>query len=100
MIYEAGSGHPWSSLSAVVTTLYFDKMKVDPSNPKWENRDRFIASPEQVSVSYLCELLILLAERVGFEPTLELPLNTLSKRAPSATRPSLRGATQERATAA
>ena len=32
----------------------------------------------------------LLAERVGFEPTLELPLNTLSKRAPSATRPSLR----------
>jgi hypothetical protein len=31
------------------------------------------------------------AERVGFEPTLEFPLNTLSKRAPSATRPSLRG---------
>jgi hypothetical protein len=32
----------------------------------------------------------MLAERVGFEPTLEFPLNTLSKRAPSATRPSLR----------
>src|SRR5262249_55134066 len=31
-----------------------------------------------------------LAERVGFEPTLEIPLITLSKRAPSATRPSLR----------
>ncbi len=31
-----------------------------------------------------------LAERVGFEPTLGLTLNTLSKRAPSATRPSLR----------
>ena len=31
-----------------------------------------------------------LAERVGFEPTLEFPLNTLSKRAPSTTRPSLR----------
>jgi hypothetical protein len=30
-----------------------------------------------------------LAERVGFEPTLEFPLNTLSKRAPSTTRPSL-----------
>ena len=29
---------------------------------------------------------------MGFEPTLEFPLNTLSKRAPSATRPSLRGA--------
>src|SRR6185369_16247812 len=28
-----------------------------------------------------------MAERVGFEPTLEFPLNTLSKRAPSTTRP-------------
>jgi len=32
-----------------------------------------------------------MAERVGFEPTLEFPLNTLSKRAPSTTRPSLLG---------
>ena len=31
----------------------------------------------------------ILAERAGFEPALEFPLNTLSKRAPSATRPSL-----------
>jgi hypothetical protein len=31
----------------------------------------------------------MVAERVGFEPTLEFPLNTLSKRAPSTTRPSL-----------
>jgi hypothetical protein len=31
-----------------------------------------------------------LAERVGFEPTLPFRVNTLSKRAPSATRPSLR----------
>src|SRR5271163_3184542 len=34
--------------------------------------------------------LRLLAERVGFEPTLPFRVNTLSKRAPSATRPSLR----------
>jgi hypothetical protein len=32
----------------------------------------------------------LLAEGVGFEPTIRLPVYTLSKRAPSATRPSLR----------
>ena len=32
-----------------------------------------------------------LAERVGFEPTLPFRVNTLSKRAPLATRPSLRG---------
>ncbi len=37
---------------------------------------------------------LVLAERVGFEPTLEFPLNTLSKRAPSATRPPLRSGTQ------
>jgi hypothetical protein len=30
-----------------------------------------------------------MAEREGFEPSLEFPLNTLSKRAPSATRPPL-----------
>ena len=33
---------------------------------------------------------IRLAERVGFEPTIRFPVYTLSKRAPSATRPSLR----------
>jgi hypothetical protein len=33
----------------------------------------------------------LLAEGVGFEPTIRFPVYTLSKRAPSATRPSLRG---------
>src|SRR5260370_11310541 len=31
-----------------------------------------------------------MAERVGFEPTVEFPLHTLSKRAPSTTRTSLR----------
>src|SRR5713101_4096471 len=33
---------------------------------------------------------MLLAEREGFEPSVEFPLHTLSKRAPSTTRPSLR----------
>src|SRR5262249_41881380 len=36
-----------------------------------------------------------MAERVGFEPTLPFRVNTLSKRAPSATRPSLRRRFQE-----
>ena len=35
------------------------------------------------------ETLVNMAERVGFEPTLPFRVNTLSKRAPSATRPSL-----------
>src|SRR6267154_596053 len=36
-----------------------------------------------------------MAEGVGFEPTLRFPVNTLSKRAPSATRPPLRTALPE-----
>ena len=37
----------------------------------------------------LKEKLSLLAERMGFEPMIEFPLYTLSKRAPSTTRPPL-----------
>lgn len=46
MLYEAGSGHPGGSLSAtdILTVLYFHEMKVDATNPKMENRDRFILS--------------------------------------------------------
>ena len=46
MIGKAGSGHPGGSLSCadLVAALYFDVMKVDPSNPKWEDRDRFVMS--------------------------------------------------------
>jgi len=46
MITEAKSGHPGGSLSAVdvVTALYFNVMRHNPENPKWEDRDRFILS--------------------------------------------------------
>lgn len=45
-VHSAGSGHPGGSLSAadILTVLYFHKMKVDPKNPKWEKRDRFVLS--------------------------------------------------------
>jgi transketolase len=45
-VHAAGSGHPGGSLSAadILATLYFHKMKVDPQNPKWEGRDRFVLS--------------------------------------------------------
>ena len=44
--FNAKSGHPGGSLSAadVITYLYFKEMRVDPSNPKWEDRDRFVLS--------------------------------------------------------
>ncbi len=44
--YHAKSGHPGGSLSSadVLTYLYFRKMRVDPENPGWEDRDRFVLS--------------------------------------------------------
>lgn len=46
MLANAGSGHTGGSLSAtdIVTALYFSKMRHDPWNPKWPERDRFILS--------------------------------------------------------
>jgi transketolase len=45
-VYSAGCGHPGGSLSIadIMAYLYFDKMKVDEKNPKWEKRDRFVLS--------------------------------------------------------
>ena len=44
--HAAKCGHPGGSLSAadLFTYLYFKEMNVDPSNPKWEDRDRFVLS--------------------------------------------------------
>jgi transketolase len=46
MIATAKAGHPGGSLSAadVVTALYFRVMNIEPENPGWPDRDRFILS--------------------------------------------------------
>ncbi|MBQ4238649.1 MAG: transketolase [Ruminococcus sp.] len=44
--FHAKSGHPGGSLSAadMFTYLYFKEMNVDPQNPDWADRDRFVLS--------------------------------------------------------
>ena len=44
--HAAASGHPGGSLSIadIMTYLYFSEMNVDPANPKWADRDRFVLS--------------------------------------------------------
>src|SRR5258707_2423100 len=74
MIGAAKSGHPGGSLSAVeiLTTLYFDVMRHDPSNPDWPDRDRFILSKGHAAPVLYC----LMAE-TGYTPLDQL--NTLRK---------------------
>ena len=45
-VHAAKSGHPGGSLSCAdaLTALYFSEMNIDPKNPKWEDRDRFVLS--------------------------------------------------------
>jgi transketolase len=46
MIAEAGSGHPGGSLSEIeiLVSLYYKILRLDPKNPQWPDRDRFILS--------------------------------------------------------
>ena len=45
-VHAAKAGHPGGSLSAadLFTYLYFKELRIDPKNPKWEDRDRFVLS--------------------------------------------------------
>ena len=68
-VFNAKSGHPGGSLSAaeLFTYLYFKEMNIDPTNPKCENRDRFVLSKGHCAPGYYAAL----AER-GFFSTEEI----------------------------
>ena len=72
MIYEAQSGHPGGSLSAadMVAALYFSEMRIDPKNPGWEDRDRFV-----LSKGHVCPILYSALGLLGYFP--ESVLHTL-----------------------
>ena len=65
-VYHAKSGHPGGSLSIadVLAYLYNAEMRIDPANPKWEDRDRFVMSKGHCAPA----LYAALAERGYFSP--------------------------------
>ena len=46
MLVKAGSGHPGSSLSTVdlMVALFYSKLRYNPQQPAWPDRDRFVLS--------------------------------------------------------
>jgi len=72
MITTANAGHPGGSLSAadIVTALYFRVMRIDSTNPNWQDRDRFILSKGHACPVWYAAL----AERGYFDKS---HLNTL-----------------------
>jgi transketolase len=73
-VFNAKSGHPGGSLSIsdLLAYLYFEEMNVDPKNPKWEDRDRFVLSKGHCAPA----LYAALAEKGFFDKSL---LKTLRK---------------------
>ena len=60
MTHAAQSGHPGGSLSEadILAALYFYKLRVNPKNPKWEDRDRFVLSKGHASPGYYAALAL------------------------------------------
>lgn len=68
-VHQVGGGHLGGPLSAtdVLTVLYFHTMRIDPTRPDWEDRDRFILSKGHSCLA----LYAVMAER-GYFPLEEL----------------------------
>ena len=66
---EAGSGHTGGSLDLVdiFTVLYFNHLRYDNKNPKWEDRDRVV-----LSIGHTAPVLYATLAAAGFLPEEEL----------------------------
>ena len=74
-VYHASSGHPGGSLSIaeIIAYLYFDKLRIDPADPRNPDRDRFV-----LSKGHTCPALYAALAMRGFFD--ESALNTLRKK--------------------
>jgi transketolase len=63
MVYRSRDGHPGGALSCadIVAALYFSAMRLDPADPRWPDRDRFI-----LSKGHSCPVLYAALARRGF----------------------------------
>ncbi|WP_195377292.1 transketolase [Anaerotruncus rubiinfantis] len=69
MVNHAKTGHiaPSLSMAEMVATLYFDILNVDPANPHWQDRDRFV-----LSKGHACPLYYAALAKRGFFPEEDL----------------------------
>jgi transketolase len=69
MVYRTGDGHPSPSLSAadIIAALYFDVMRLNPADPSWEGRDRFV-----LSKGHACPAMYAALSARGYFPREEL----------------------------
>ncbi len=74
-VSDAGAGHIGGSLSEVeiLVAMYFKIMRINPENPKWPERDRFILSKGHASPGFYC----VLAKRGYFKQEKLAEFNTI-----------------------
>ncbi len=69
MVYARQTGHIGGAFSAaeIVASLFFHHLKIDPKNPDWSERDRFLFSK-----GHACAILYAAMARRGYFPVEEL----------------------------
>ena len=69
MVYHAKTGHaaPSLSMAEMIAALYFDILNLDPENPHWPDRDRFV-----LSKGHACPIYYAALAKRGFFPKEDL----------------------------
>ena len=62
-VHDAGDGHPGPcmSIAEIMSVLFFDELRLDPTQPRWPERDRFV-----LSKGHACPILYAALARRGY----------------------------------